>query len=343
MAFLPKVPPHMISRRVVLSSCLVGPSAFAASQGDWFASLYTGEGVELRNDERVFAFFAVLNAAGFDQGPVTRKEPVPKVTYHPVRALVRGKVIGGDPEVKKAADAFFDKNPQALRKYLTYVLHSSPPPFATGAKAKEVADLKGFEQVLAKAWSGWKLEEVMGTVQKDYRAGLKQYLTLVDGPLQKARATLKVPESQESLLVLNLLDAQDQVRAVQGEAAEAYLIVGPSDKPNVEGVIREFARLLVEPQVAKKVGAWAGGASVLREAQLAGATEQTVADFATAVVTTALALKSIDAPDAAYEAAAAKGYFGIKDVAKLFDEGKALEAMVPDALQKVETRRPAKK
>ncbi len=45
----------------------------------------------------------------------------------------------------------------------------------------------------------------------------------------------------------------------------------------------------------------------------------------------------------AYEAASSRGYFGIKDIAKLFDEGKPLDTIVSDALTKIETRRPAKK
>jgi hypothetical protein len=317
--------------------------ARAGSQGDWFASLYTGEGVELRNDERIFALFAVLNAVGFDQGPVTRKEPVPKVGYHPVRQQVRARVIGGDPEVRKAADAFFDTHQAALRKYLAWAVQADSPPFAAGAKSKDLAELKGFEQVLAKAWTGWKLEELLGQVQPEYRRSLKGYLAVIDGPLGKARATLKTPEATEALLVVNLLDAQNEVRAVAGEGAQVFLVVGPSDKPNVEGLVREFARLSIEPAVAKQIGKWAGGAAVLREAQLAGAAEQTVQDYATAILTTAVALRAVDAPDAAWEAAAARGYFGLKDVSKLFDEGKPVEGWVLDAMQRVETRRPAKK
>ncbi len=334
---------RMVSRvSVVLVSLLAAP-AFASSQGDWFASLYTGDGVELRNDERVFTLFAVLNAVGFDQGPVTRKEPVPKVNYHPVRQQVRSHVIGGDPEVRKVADAFFDSHPQALRKYLSYVVGTSQPPFAAGAKAKDLADLKGFEAVLSKAWTGWKLDELESTVLAEYRKALKAYLTVIDAPLAKARGVLKVPENQEALVVVNLLDMQDQVRAVQGEAGEAYLVVGPSDKPNVEGVLKEFARLQLEPGVLKKINGWAGGAQVLREAQLAGATETTVADYALGLLTTCVALRALDAGDAAYDALAAKGYFGIKDVAKMFDDGKPVDTWVLDAMQKVETRRPAKK
>lgn len=326
-----------------LTAVLLAPPAFAASQGDWFASLYTGEGVELRNDERIFALFAIFNALGFDAGPVTRKDPIPKVVYHPVRQAVRGRVIGGDPEVRKAADAFFEAHQVPLRRYLSYVVGTSQPPFATGAKAKDQQDLKGFEAVLQKAWTGWKLDELMGQVQNDYRKALKGYLTVLDGPLAKARVTLKTPESQEVLLVVNLLDAQDTVRAVPGENNEAFLIVGPSDKPNVEGLVREFARLTVEPVVTKKIGSWAGGAQVLREAQLAGANEQSVPEYATAVLTMAVALKAMDANDAAWEAAQNKGYFGLKQVAKLYEDGKPLDGWVLDAMQRVETSRPGPK
>lgn len=329
--------------RLLALLLLVAAPAFAGSKGDWFASLYTGEGVELRNDERVFTLFAIFNAMGFDQGPVTRKEPIPRIVYHPVRQQVRGRVIGGDPEVRKTADAFFDAHPTVLRKYLSYALASDQPPFAAGAKAKDLQELKGLEQLLAKAWTGWKLEELMGAVQADYRKVLKSYLVGTDFPIARARTMLKVPETTEALIVVNLLDSQDQVRAVLGEGGEAFLIVGPSDKPNVEGVIREFARLWVEPAVARQVGKWAGGVVVLREAQAAGAPEQSLQDFATATITQAIALSAVEANDAAFEAAAARGYYGIKDISKLFDEGKPLDTIVVDAMQKIETRRPAKK
>lgn len=336
---------HEVMRALVpaVAAALLSTSAVAASQGDWFASLYTGEGVELRNDERLFALFAIFNAMGFDQGPVTRKDPIPKVVYHPVRQAVRGRVIGGDPEVRKAADAFFESHQVSLRRYLAYVVATAQPPFNAGPKSKDLQDLKGLEAVLQKAWTGWKLDELMGQVQGDYRKALKAYLPVLDGPLLKARATLKTPENQEALLVVNLLDAQDTVRAVAGESGEAYLIVGPSEKPNVEGLVREFARLSIEPTVAKKVSGWAGGAVVLREAQLAGASEQNVQDYATALFTLAVAMKAMDANDAAWDAAANRGYFGLKAVARMFEDGKPLDGWVIDALQKVEASRPGPK
>lgn len=317
------------------------PAPAAAAQGDWFASLYTGEGIELRADERVFALFSLLNAVGYDAGPITRKEPVPKVQYHPVRQQVRSRVIGGGEDVRKAADAFLDAHPVALRRYLAYAVSASPPPFANGAKAKDLQDLKGLEAVLAKAWTGWKLDELMGTVQGEYRKVLKSYLTAIDAPMLKARDIMKVKEgSHESVLVVNLLDAQNEVRGVQTDA-EVVLVVGPADKPNVEGLLKEYARVMVDPVVAKKASGWANGAQVLREAQVAGATEQTVQDYASALLATAVALRAMDANDAAWDAAAARGYFGAKDIAAMFDGGKPLDTWVADAFAKAESKRPS--
>jgi hypothetical protein len=317
--------------------------AVAAAQGDWFASLYTGEGVELRNDERVFALFALLNAAGFDQGPVIRTDPVPRVGYVPVRALVRERVLHGDPELRAAADAWFDAHPLSLQKYLAWAVQSDAPPFAAGPKSRELAELKGFEQLMARAWTGWRLGELSAQVQGDYRKTLKAWLPVIDAPLGRAKALLRLREGSEPVLVVNLLDSPGEVRAVQGEGGQVFLIVGPSDKPEVGAVLRELARLELEPVLAKPASRWALGPQVLREAQLAGASDKTVLEYATSVASNALALRAGEAAEAAYEAAAARGAFGIKEVARLFDEAKSLEAVSAEVLQKIETRRPVKK
>ena len=332
-------------RAAALLPVLLSAPALAGNDGDWFASLYTGEGTELRADERVFALYAIFNATGYDVGPVTRRDPVPKVVYHPVRQAVRQRVLGGDAEVRKAAETYFDAHALPMRQYLAWAAVTAPPPFAAGPKStdKEIAALKGFEQVLSKAWNGWKLAEVMGQVQADYRKALKAYLTAVDGPMTRAQKTLKVPAGgAQNVLVLNLLDASDTLRAVKGDN-EVMLVVGPSDKPNVEGVIREYARLQIDPVVQKKVGGWAAGATMLKEAQLAGAPDTTVAEYASSLVGTAIALRALEANDAAYDAAAARGYFGARDVARMFDEGKPLDSFLMDALAKAEARRPSKK
>ena len=131
-----------------------------------------------------------------------------------------------------------------------------------------------------------------------------------------------------------------------GEAAETcevMLVVGPSDKPNVEGLLREYAHLQVASVVAKKASGWAAGQVMLKEAQLSGATETSVAEYAGALVGEAVALKALEATDAQYEAAAQRGYFGAKEIAKMFDEGKPLEGWLMEALSRAESKRPSKK
>ncbi|MHB8878206.1 MAG: hypothetical protein ACYC8T_31305 [Myxococcaceae bacterium] len=328
---------------LTLTFALLAAAPSRAAEADWFASLYTGEGIELRADERVFTLYAVLNAMGYDEGPVTRKYPLPKVAFHPVRVQVRAKLLSADPEVRRLADAYFDSHPQPIGRYLAYALASAPPPFPSGAKAKDLADLKGLEGLLSKAHGAWKLDELMGQVQGEYRKALKGYLTAIDAPVVKARKLLKVPANgPESLLVVNLLEAQDDVKGVMADN-EVVLVVGPSDKPDVEGLVREYGRVFLEPQLGKKTREWAGGAGLLKEAQALGAGEQTAGEYATALFTRALALRALDAPDAAYDAAGQKGYFGLKEIAKGFDDARPVDAWALEALARAETRRPAAK
>ena len=333
----------MFLRNLFLAALLLSAPAFA--EADWFASLYTGEGVELRADERVFTLFALLNATGFDDAPVTRQHPVPRRVFHPVRQQVRARVLAGDGALRGQAELFFDAHPVPLDRYLAYTLQSAPPPFAAGAKAKELQDLKGLEGLLKSVHAGWSLQDALAQAQGEYRRALRPYLSTLDEPLIKLRTTLKVPESGPStLVVMNLLDAQGAVRGSLSEN-EIVLVVGPSEKANLEGLLSEYARVLLEPQVAKRAeSGWGTGAALLREAQLSGAGEKSVGAYAVALLSRAAALKALGAPDAAWEQAAAQGYFGLKELSRGFDDaGRPVDAWMLDALARVEPRKPAVK
>jgi hypothetical protein len=304
-----------------------------AAEPDWFSSLYSGDGIELRGDERVFRLYALLNASGYDAAPVARRLPFPKLQLHPVRASVREK-LAAEPsaaELRKQADAYFDAHPVALEKYLAQTLGAKSP------------GLEGFSALVEKAATAWKLEELLASVQSEYRKAARGYLAAVDAPMGRARKLLKLPDSgPHSLVVVNLLGAQNEVRGVMGER-ELVLVVGPTEGgPNIEGLVREYARLHVGDAVAKKAAAWGGGAGLLRDAQAAGAQENTPAEYAQALFSRALALKAMEAGDPAYEAAAAQGYFGLKEIGRGFDDSRPLEAWALEALAKAETRKPAR-
>lgn len=329
--------------RTALFAALVLLTGTAHAEADWFASLYTGDGVELRADERVFTLYALLNAMGFDEAPVARRDPVPKYEFHPVRTRVRGATRGLDPEVLEQADRFFDAHPHPLERYLSYAVQLTPP-YSAAPKAKELAELKGFEGLLARVYGNWKLGELLAQVQTEYRKALIPYLAVLDQPLGKARKLLKVPDSSPApLLVVNLLDAPGSARAVKGEA-ELVLVLGPSERPNVEGALRAYARSFIAPKIAAKAQQnWGGGSTLLREAQLSGASERTVGEYATELLSRALALRALEAGEPAYEAAARQGYFGLKELGRAFEDARPVEAWSLEALKLAEARRPAKK
>jgi hypothetical protein len=313
----------------------VGLSSPAHAEADWFNSLYTPEGVELRADGRVFALYALFNSLGYDAGPTVRTLPFPKTSLHPVRQKVRQQLAALDPELRKQADAFLDSHAQPLERYLAQALT------AAGPKAKEPSDLKGFEGLLKLTQDQWKTDELLALVQPEYRKTLKGYLPVLDAPMTKARKLLKQDDRSRIVLVANLLEAQDRAVGVQGEG-EVAIAVGPSEKPNVEAVLQEYAEVVLAPVVTAKAKGWTNGAQILREGQLAGATERSVSDYANALLARAVALKALDANDAAYEASAKTGY-PVKELAQGLDGKVAVEVWVSDALERVDARKASKR
>lgn len=303
------------------------------------ASLYTDQGVELRVDDRLFALFAVLNAVGLDRGVEVRHQPVPRMAYPKERALVRARVLAAAPEVRQAAEAFLDAHPLPLARYVAQVLEAEPPAAPRGTAS---ASLLGLDDLLAQAWARWGLEALSAEVAGAQRTALKAWLPIVDGPLGRAKVALGLQRT-DVVLVGNLLDEPGAVRAVTGRSGRVYVLVGPMEQPQPERLIGALAQLQLEPVVARVVHHWAAGPVVLREAQAAGAKESSVTEYAVAALSTALALRAVEASEAQWEAAAAAGYFGSRDAARLLDDAKPLDGWALDAMHKLETRRPAKK
>lgn len=326
--------------RVLALQALLAASAQAAGKPDWFASLYTAGGLELRPDDRVFTLFTLFNAVGFDQGKLARREPVPKVAYTAVREQVRARAASGDAEVRALADEFFDAHPGSIAKYLSAAVQSQPPGFEPPPVAGE---LKGLSPILAKAWTRWELDALIAGAHDSQREALKAWLPLLDAPIARARAALRLPGTLRLTVIGNLLDAPDAVRVAAASPGQLFIVVGPSEAPSVEAVVRELARSQLDPVIARQVDRWEMGSAVLREARAAGAQETSVREFAISALSTAVALKAVEAPEARWSAASASGYQGIKDAAKLLDDAKPLDGWALDAMHTLETRRPAKK
>lgn len=244
--------PAELSALAALAFLLAAPAARAET--DWFASLYTNEGVELRADERVFALYAVLNAMGYDDAPVTRAVPVPARDMHTVRLKVRSS-LRLDPADEEKLNGFFNGHAKPADAYGRYVLAlKGPTSFERTPGAP--TDLKGFETLLADDYAKLKLGDLFASVQDDYRASLKGYHGVVDAPVTAVRRLLKLKEDEPPrvVLVVNLLDSQGKSYSTRSGEEELWVVVGPSKAPDLFAVAQEVARSRLEPLVAAKVG-----------------------------------------------------------------------------------------
>jgi hypothetical protein len=326
---------------VVLAAALalIPAAAFATSQ-DWFASVYSPQGVEVRADERLFTLFATLNALGYDEAPVVRQNPVPKRELSPVRVRVRQSLATLDPKLKDQVSAFFDAHPLPLAKYVAYTAQLGPAPSFTAPAGAQPAELAGFEKQLAAVYQAAKMHELFAEVQDAYRTDTKAYLALVDEPLGKARKLLRDP-SGRAIVAVNDLDGRGAAQAV-GVGTDALLVLGPSAKPDVQGVVRAYARLILDPLVAKRASALKGAAdqaAVVRGS--GGPALEGAADYASELLARAIAIKYASTDVAADEEAAQKqGFAGIKEAVRAVEQlGKTerpLEQVVPDVLAGIE-------
>lgn len=328
------------------------PTAADAAE-DWANSLYTEGGIELRADERVFTLFAVLNEMGLDEAPVARKNPIPKREYDAVRQLVRD-AVNLDPALRAKFDEFFDKNPLPLRAYTAYALTlGSAPGFQAPEKpAKELAQLAGFEKLLAEFYAKHGIKKIFDHVQPQHREALKRYQKVVDGPIAKAREILKAPETDDSpriVVVLNLLDGRGAGYGV-GDADVTYLVIGPDDaaEPNPMPIAKAFARVELQAAAEAGNGALKNGATLLEEVVAAGYAvgAANVADYVAETLARTVAIKAAVANgevSRAFEAEKRNGFVLVSEMnrglAIFAGSPKPMKVFLADFLREVDTSR----
>ncbi len=269
-----------------------------------------------------------------------REHPVPAYRYSPARARVREALAGAEPTVLQRAQAFFDAHPLPLERYVAFaVLLEDDAPIPA-----ELRELEGLEALLDQVEERWPVASLRTETFDHFRVELHSYLAVVDGPTQRARHLLRVPETGPSVrIVVNLLASEGWVRGFD-TAQGVVLVVGPGKTPDMERLMWEYARVLLAPQVGEQAQArWAAGPAVLREAQALGAREATVGEYAVALLSRALALAAVEAPDSAYETAQREGYFGVKALAGSFGDPRSVDAWALEGLARVGAGRAQRK
>jgi len=337
---------RLISRICAAGAAIVLAVPFAAQAEDWANSLYSEGGIELRADERVFTLFAALNEMGLDDAPVSRKDPIPKREYDPVRQQVRD-AVNLDPALRAKFEAFFDAHPAPLRTYTAYVLSlGDAPGFAAPEKpAKELAQLAGFEKLLAEFYAQHGIQKLFDAVQPQHREALKRYQPVVDKPIAAAREILKAPETDESprvVLVLNLLDGRGSSYGV-GTADETWLVVGPAAAtPDPMAIVKAFARVEVQGAAEKGNGALKGGKQLIDEVREAGFAigSATVADYVAETLARAVAIKATGGESRAFEAEKRNGFVLVgemnRGLALFAKSNKPMDTFLADFLREVD-------
>jgi hypothetical protein len=344
--------PSFHFRAAAAAILVVCAPAFAGAQ-DWASSLYTEGGVELRVDERVFTLFAALNALGFDDAPVGRKDPIPKREFDDIRQAVRD-VVKLDSATRKEFEAFFDKHPKPIRSYTAFALAVGDAPTFTVDPARLPADAKdlvGFEALLAKFYGQYKVQTIFARLVEKQRDALKAWLPVVDKPLEKAREILKEKVTDDTprvVLVVNLLDGRGAGHGI-GLKDETYLVVGPSGAgaADVTAALKAYARVLVQSAADSKVASCLKGAKELfEEVKDRNVGAFTPADYVAENLARAVAIQAAvtaDKQQNAFDGQYKSGFVLIKDMnrgATLFTpSNKPLDQFLCDFLREVDAGR----
>lgn len=174
----------------------------------------------------VFVLYCALNANGYDKENASE--------MHPVRQKVRNFLKN-----KSFQRYDFKWNPyQYVKQVLT--TNKLAPTDETNPDFVEVLGyLRGFEKEA-------DLEEIWSMIKNETELVLDQYRPEVETTTEKLKQVLKLDEPTERLIVsVNLLESYFRGFSITLED-KVYLIIGPSDKPNLRNFLHELLHAYIK-------------------------------------------------------------------------------------------------
>lgn len=279
----------------------VSAATFAADapfEHDWFEHARPNPSLEVRIDKQVFALFAAFNALGFDESRVARPKPIPRYAYGAARTRVRERVHL-QTSAAEGAQAYFDKNPLGIEAYLDAAVGAPPR-----------AALQGLPTVLTSLWNSWKLDDLWMDATSENRRIMESYARTLAEPLAKLQSSLGLSPASAVLLV-NILDAEGEVRTLSAPPNVVVVSVGPSDVPRVQEALGAYARAYIERYVRET---------------LAKSKEIEETDSVTATIARVLASRAAGIP-------------ADKEIGDAFSRGAPLASAVAGAVDRVRERR----
>jgi hypothetical protein len=223
-------------------AALVARPALAAPDHDFYLSLLGDSGLEMFSDERLYALFAAFNALGYDNGPVVRKDPIPRASFAPLRVASRAQIQMSVTLQKRFQD-FFDAHPMSRDAYIAYTLSlgQAPtfiPPSGSAPKGKSLA---GFEKLLAAHEAEGHVAEVYQSLTPQLRDLLKAALAQLDPSCRSADKFLPAATAAASL-ALNVLDDPASHTVVEvGSNVIAVAGMAPGKNADLSSAVEAYA------------------------------------------------------------------------------------------------------
>lgn len=236
----------------------------APAQAQWSsASVFTDDGVEIGVEPRLFALFALLNAAGYDKETVFGPQPLEVPAFSETRRSLRDNLGRSSPTDFLAV---LKKHPASLEAYMSAALELGPAPRFDPAAAKSPI-AKDLGPVL-RAWfneeGGSSLLRNANDAARDEQ---KKLLPIVDKAVKATNKIVRVGDATDALLdddvgatgrvaiVLNDLDAHGTLRVLQAGDTTG-VIRGPvaTDAQRdaaIDAALLAYAKNAVQGEVGK--------------------------------------------------------------------------------------------
>lgn len=289
-------PPLISLLGVSLLSLSIGSPAFpqAASSG---ASQPTEN--QFGTSVTLFSAMAAINAAGYDTGMDSSLNQQFQVRTQ-VREELAKKRLSTLPELKEFYRTHLKASPAAnLGQYISFALVANGPPnfeVPTLQVPPDVAELKGFDDLLARFYKEADLGDLWNRAQRAYEAAIAQYQEPVISTLFEANGYVRNPSGylgRRFQIYLDLLGAPNQIQ-VRSYRDDYYIVITPTTAPVVDEVRDAYLAYLLDPLTFKFSEAIKAKKPLQKLAQDAPALDLTYKDDFSLLVTKCL-VKAIDA------------------------------------------------
>lgn len=229
--------------------------------------------ITFRNDARVFAVMAALNAAGFDYERSGK-------TFSPERKGVRQHLEAIDTDLRLRLETYY----KAHRRYrdegresadyvsLALLLSDVPElafPEETEHLPADILPLRGFADLVRELYAPGRVAELWSSHVKRYEAEVERYRPVLENLIHQTLRYFRIGPrrvlDRTIIFIPDLLNAKDTVNARNLERIY-YVVVGPADDPseNYVALQHEYLHVLIDPLIEKYVARMDEAANLLK-------------------------------------------------------------------------------